>query len=100
MSCIFVVEDEYDIQELLKNYLEEDGYEVCCASDGAEAIQLFGQAESKIDLVLLRKNGGSGLGLYIVREILEQHGAWYEMKNTKKGVLFQFKMGNDACNLK
>ena len=53
MSCIFVVEDEYDIQELLKNYLEEDSYEVCCASDGVEAIQLFGQAESKIDLVLL-----------------------------------------------
>lgn len=47
-----------------------------------------------------RKNGGSGLGLYIVREILEQHGAWYEMKNTKKGVLFQFKIGNDACNRK
>ena len=39
-----------------------------------------------------RKNGGSGLGLYIVREILEQHGAGYEMKNTKNGVLFQMKL--------
>ncbi len=27
MSYIFVVEDEFDIQELLKNYLEEAGYQ-------------------------------------------------------------------------
>lgn len=38
MSYIFVVEDEFDIQELLKNYLEEAGYQVFCASDGVEAI--------------------------------------------------------------
>lgn len=54
----------------------------------------------RVDSSRNRKNGGSGLGLYIVREILEQHGAWYEMKNTKKGVLFQFKIRNDACNRK
>lgn len=54
----------------------------------------------RVDSSRNRKNGGSGLGLYIVREILEQHGAWYEIKNTKKGVLFQFKIGNDACNRK
>ena len=54
----------------------------------------------RVDSSRNRKNGGSGLGLYIVREILEQHGAWYEMKNTKKGVLFQFKIGHDACNRK
>lgn len=46
----------------------------------------------RVDSSRNRKNGGSGLGLYIVREILEQHGAWYEMKNTKKGVLFQFRI--------
>ena len=41
MSYIFVVEDEFDIQELLKNYLEEAGYQVFCASDGVEAINLY-----------------------------------------------------------
>ena len=42
MNCIFVVEDEFDIQELLKNYLEEDKLSsVLAASDGVEAINLF-----------------------------------------------------------
>ena len=41
MNCILVIEDEFDIQELLKNYLEEDGYQVLCASDGVQAVNLF-----------------------------------------------------------
>ena len=53
MSYIFVVEDEFDIQELLKNYLEEAGYQVFCASDGVEAINLYEEKKEKIDLVLL-----------------------------------------------
>ena len=53
MSYIFVVEDEFDIQELLKNYLEEAGYQVFCASDGVEAINLYEEEKEKIDLVLL-----------------------------------------------
>lgn len=39
-----------------------------------------------------RKSGGSGLGLYIVRQILEQHGAGYELRNTDNGVLFRMKL--------
>lgn len=37
-----------------------------------------------------RQTGGSGLGLYIVKMILDQHGARYDMKNTSAGVLFSF----------
>lgn len=36
-----------------------------------------------------RKYGGSGLGLYIVREILEKQGASYKIMNTEEGVLFE-----------
>ena len=53
MGFIFVVEDEFDIQELLKNYLEEAGYKVLCASDGVEAINLYEKEKEKIDLILL-----------------------------------------------
>ena len=34
MQRILVVEDDLDIQELLKNFLQEAGYEVILASDG------------------------------------------------------------------
>lgn len=53
MNCIFVVEDEFDIQELLGNYLAEAGYQVLTASDGVEAINLFEKEKERIDLVLL-----------------------------------------------
>lgn len=36
-----------------------------------------------------RRTGGSGLGLYIVKMILDRHGAEYRIENTDTGVLFQ-----------
>ena len=39
-----------------------------------------------------RKAGGSGLGLYIVKMILDQHGASYRMGNTCDGVCFSFSL--------
>lgn len=38
-----------------------------------------------------KKTGGSGLGLYIVKTILEQHHAKYHIENTKRGVLFTIR---------
>ena len=38
-----------------------------------------------------RKTGGSGLGLYIVQTILEQHNIRYSLKNTERGVLFSIR---------
>ena len=35
-----------------------------------------------------RKSGGSGLGLYLVKSILELHGATCSMQNTQEGVCF------------
>lgn len=58
-------------------------------------MMLFNRVEASRN----KATGGNGLGLYIVREILEQHNAWYEMKNTEEGVLFQFKIANGTCNL-
>ncbi|WP_243149482.1 response regulator [Colidextribacter sp. OB.20] len=51
MVKILVVEDEYDIRELLQNYLENEGYQVVAASDGEQAIEVF--RSSHVDLILL-----------------------------------------------
>lgn len=51
MQNILIVEDDMDIQELLREFLKETGYEVMTASDGIEAMELF--AKNKYDLILL-----------------------------------------------
>ena len=53
MNCIFVVEDEFDIQELLGNYLAEASYQVLAASDGVVSINVFEKEKDRIELVLL-----------------------------------------------
>ena len=51
MQKILVVEDDFDIRELLQNFLQEAGYEVAVANDGVEAISIF--TSEKFDLILL-----------------------------------------------
>ena len=51
MQKIFVIEDDFDIQELLQNFLQEAGYEVTTANDGVEAITVF--SDRQFDLILL-----------------------------------------------
>ena len=51
MQNILSVEDDMDIQELLREFLKEAGYEVTSASDGIEAMDLF--VKNKYDLILL-----------------------------------------------
>lgn len=51
MQHILIVEDDLDIQDLLRNFLQEVGYEITIASDGMEAIALF--SSTRFDLILL-----------------------------------------------
>ena len=51
MQKILVVEDDFDIQELLQNFLQEAGYEVTTANDGVEAVTVF--SDKQFDLILL-----------------------------------------------
>ena len=51
MQHILIVEDDLDIQDLLRIFLQEVGYEIMIASDGMEAIALFSSAH--FDLILL-----------------------------------------------
>ena len=50
MQRILVVEDDFDIQELLQNFLQEAGYEVAVANDGVEALSLFAVSYTHLTL--------------------------------------------------
>ena len=60
MQRILVVEDDLDIQELLKNFLQEAGYETVLANDGVEAISTFSRFQFHLVLldVMLPKMDG------------------------------------------
>lgn len=48
---ILIVDDDYDIQEILKVYLTKEGFEVLTAADGKQAVDLAGIF--KPDLIIL-----------------------------------------------
>lgn len=52
-GCILVVDDEEIMRFTAKEILEKYGYTVLLAENGKEAVELFCNEESKIDLVLL-----------------------------------------------
>lgn len=51
MTTILIVEDEDRLREILRDYFEEEGFEVIEASNGREAIEKF--EKNKISLILL-----------------------------------------------
>ena len=51
MHRILIVEDDFDIAELLENWLGEAGYKTAVAEDGLRALDVF--AGERFDLVLL-----------------------------------------------
>ena len=51
MKQILIIEDELDIQELLRTYLEDAGYGTTVAGDGVAALSLF--HARPFDLILL-----------------------------------------------
>ena len=50
MQKMLIVEDDVDIQDILKNHLIDAGYKAIVASDGVAGIAMF---DDTIDLVLL-----------------------------------------------
>ncbi|HPE95366.1 MAG TPA: response regulator transcription factor, partial [Bacillota bacterium] len=70
MVKILVVDDDMNICELLRIYLEKEGYEVKTAADGNEGILLFRTYEPDLvllDIMMPRKDGWQ-----VCREIREQ----------------------------
>ena len=89
-DTILVVEDEYDIRELLKEFLTEAGYDVVTAEDGLEALEKFKSFNYNLiilDIMLPKIDG------YVLCEIIRKESnvpiimltALYSEENQLKG---------------
>lgn len=60
---LLLVEDDREISEMLKNYLQTEGFEAVCAADGQEACALFDKEDFNLVLLDLMIPKLSGMGV-------------------------------------
>ena len=84
--------------ELIRVSLTETDTAVCCEVENTgihipeDALSHLFEAFYRTDTSRNRNTGGTGLGLYIVRKIMELHKAEYGIRNSGRGVLFWLKI--------
>lgn len=61
MYTILVVDDEDSIRALYQAELEDEGYRVLCAADGATARKVLGEQEVHLMVLDIKLRGESGL---------------------------------------
>ncbi len=87
---ILVADDDLNICEVLKLYLENDGYEVKCANGGIEAVETFKIFDPDIVLLDIMMPGKDGW--QVCREIREQSSKPIVMLSAK-GEVFDKVLG-------
>jgi two-component system, sensor histidine kinase and response regulator len=61
---ILIVDDEVNGRETLRDLLEDEGYEVICASDGGDALNKLANARPSLMILDLLMPGMNGNALY------------------------------------
>ncbi len=89
-KTVFIVDDEKNICELIRLYVEKEGYSTCIAYDGEEAVNKF--KESNPDLVLLDIMIPKKDGWQVCRELRAMSNVPIIML-TAKGELFDKVLG-------
>jgi two-component system OmpR family response regulator/two-component system alkaline phosphatase synthesis response regulator PhoP len=73
-AYILLVDDDADTADILRFFLEREGYEVVLAREGSEALRLLGErGEPDLMLLDLKMPGLDGWG---VMEALARHPSW------------------------
>jgi two-component system, cell cycle sensor histidine kinase and response regulator CckA len=80
---IMIVEDEVQMQEIMKDLLESNGYNVIIAGDGFEALELYRQRGHQISLVILD----------VMLPEMDGRDTYYELKKLNEGVKVFFCSG-------
>lgn len=87
-----------DLRIILTGMQKEDYYEFSVYNSGngipEEMLAGIWDAFVKVDKARTRGRQGSGVGLSIVREIVETHGGYYRVENTSDGVIFTISVQN------
>lgn len=116
---VYVWADEYMVEEVLTNYISnafhhvdgENRIEVALVPAGSQVrVTVFNTGAQipeeelsnvwikfyKVDKARTREYGGSGIGLSIVKAIMEAHNRSYGVKNHPSGVEFWFELDHSA----
>lgn len=84
MSSILIIEDEKRVSEVLKAYLEKEGYKVYCTTKGLEGIEIFKSIDIKLIILDLMLPDISGEE---VCKIIRQSSDVHIFMLTAKGAL-------------
>ena len=101
MDNILIIEDEEKVSEILKAYLEKEGYSVYCTTKGMEGVKLFEKVEFSLvilDLMLPDISGEEVCNL--LRKISEVHIFMLTAKSTLEDRIEGLNLGADEYLVK
>lgn len=101
MNNILIIEDEEKISEILKAYLEKEGYSVYCTTKGLDGIKLFEKVKFSLvilDLMLPDISGEEVCSL--LRKISEVHIFMLTAKSTLEDRIEGLNLGADEYLVK
>ena len=101
MDNILIIEDEEKVSEILKAYLEKEGYIVYCVTKGLDGIKLFDKIQFSLvilDLMLPDISGEEVCG--IIRGISEVHIFMLTAKSTLEDRIDGLNLGADEYLVK
>ena len=95
---ILVVDDEFRIRKLLKDFLLKENFKVLEAEDGEKALQIFDEERDKINLILLDVMMPKLDGWSVLRQIRQESKVPVIMltaRGEEQDELFGFELGVD-----
>ena len=98
---VLVADDEPDLASMLTEWLEEDGYEVCCALDGTSALRMFFEHKPALSIMDLRMPGMDGFQVISrIREMSDSHVLILSALGGEEHVVRGLELGADEYLVK
>jgi len=93
---ILIVEDEFEIREIIKKYLEKEGYEVYMAKDGIDGLEMFRKNQPHLVILDVMMPGITGFDvLKEVRNVSNIPVLMLTAKHQEKDRIEGFDLGAD-----